>query len=158
MCGIFGVASTRDIREFPLEAVTSTLAHRGPDDWGYYRDQHVGLGHRRLSIIDVEGGHQPVCNEDKTKYIVFNGEIYNFLELREQLIVRGHRFVTKGDTETILHAYEEWGEECVEHLSGMFAFAIWDIREQTLFVARDRLGIKPLFLQSTLGCSSVRRR
>lgn len=151
MCGIFGVASTRDIREFPLEAVTSTLAHRGPDDWGYYRDQHVGLGHRRLSIIDVEGGHQPVCNEDKTKYIVFNGEIYNFLELREQLIVRGHRFVTKGDTETILHAYEEWGEECVEHLSGMFAFAIWDIREQTLFVARDRLGIKPLFFAEHAG-------
>jgi len=145
MCGIFGVASTRDLCDFPLEAITSTLAHRGPDDWGYYRDKHVGLGHRRLSIIDVEGGHQPVFNEDKTKYIVFNGEIYNFLELREQLIAHGHTFATKGDTETILHAYEEWGEKCVAHLSGMFAFAIWDVREQSLFVARDRLGIKPLF-------------
>ncbi len=145
MCGIFGVASTTDLREFPLEAITSTLSHRGPDDWGYYHDKNVGLGHRRLSIIDVEGGHQPVFNEDKTKCIVFNGEIYNFLELREQLVSSGYRFVTKSDTETILHAYEEWGEHCVDHLSGMFAFAIWDRREQTLFVARDRLGIKPLF-------------
>lgn len=145
MCGIFGVASATELHEFPLEAITSTLSHRGPDDWGYYRDKNVGLGHRRLSIIDVGGGHQPVCNEDQTKYIVFNGEIYNFLELRERLIVCGHRFVTKSDTETILHAYEEWGERCVDHLSGMFAFAIWDRREQTLFVARDRLGIKPLF-------------
>lgn len=145
MCGIFGVASTNNLLEFPLESITSTLSHRGPDDWGYYREKNVGLGHRRLSIIDVEGGHQPVFNEDKTKYIVFNGEIYNFVELRKQLLACGHRFVTNSDTETILHAYEEWGERCVDRLSGMFAFAIWDRREQTLFIARDRLGIKPLF-------------
>ena len=144
MCGIFGIAST-NLGSVPLKELTDTLSHRGPDDSGYYLDSNVGLGHRRLSIIDLEGGHQPVFNEDRTKCIVFNGEIYNFLDLREKLIVSGHRFATKSDTETILHAYEEWGDQCVEHLRGMFAFAIWDKEQKRLFVARDRLGIKPLF-------------
>ena len=144
MCGIFGIAST-NLGSVPLKELTDTLSHRGPDDSGYYLDSNVGLGHRRLSIIDLEGGHQPVFNEDRTKCIVFNGEIYNFLDLREKLIVSGHRFATKSDTETILHAYEEWGDQCVEHLRGMFAFAIWDKEQKRLFVARDRLGVKPLF-------------
>src|SRR3990170_866247 len=145
MCGIFGVVSSSSLNEFQVSRATNTLSHRGPDDCGYYIDNSAGFGHRRLSIIDLEGGHQPVFNEDRTKCIVFNGEIYNFLDLREKLIVAGHKFSTKSDTETILHAYEEWGDRCVEHLRGMFAFAIWDKEQKRLFVARDRLGIKPLF-------------
>jgi asparagine synthase (glutamine-hydrolysing) len=144
MCGIFGIVAPGVDQAF-LEKATGTLAHRGPDDAGYYLDAHVGLGHRRLSIIDLAGGHQPIFNEDRSKAIIFNGEIYNHDELRERLIVQGHRFATRSDTETILHAYEEWGAECVGMLRGMFAFAIWDMREKRLFLARDRLGIKPLF-------------
>jgi asparagine synthase (glutamine-hydrolysing) len=122
-----------------------TLLHRGPDDSGFYSDDYVGLGHRRLSIIDLESGHQPIFNEDRSKCIIFNGEIYNFLQLRDELLSKGHRFSTRSDTEVILHAYEEWGEKCVEYLQGMFAFAIWDAKAKKLFLARDRLGIKPLF-------------
>lgn len=144
MCGIFGIAAPKVAKDF-LEAATNTLAHRGPDDAGYYLDDHIGLGHRRLSIIDVAGSHQPIFNEDRTKCIIFNGEIYNYADLRSRLLALGHSFATNGDTETILHAYEEWGEACVEFLSGMFAFAIWDAAERILFLARDRLGIKPLF-------------
>lgn len=144
MCGIFGIVAPKVDRCF-LERATTTLAHRGPDDAGYYLDDHVALGHRRLSIIDVAGGHQPIFNEDGSKCIVFNGEIYNFAELRSRLIALGHCFETNGDTETILHAYEEWGESCVEHCRGMFAFAIWDASERVLFISRDRFGIKPLF-------------
>lgn len=144
MCGIFGIAAPKVDRNF-LENATNTLAHRGPDDAGYYLDDHIGLGHRRLSIIDLAGSHQPIFNEDRSKCIVFNGEIYNYADLRSRLIALGHRFATNGDTETILHAYEEWGESCVGYLSGMFAFAIWDAADRTLFLARDRLGIKPLF-------------
>lgn len=144
MCGVFGIVAPKVELAF-LERATNTLAHRGPDDAGYYLDDHAGLGHRRLSIIDVAGSHQPIFNEDRTKCIVFNGEIYNFAELRSRLIALGHLFETHGDTETILHAYEEWGESCVEQLRGMFAFAIWDAAERTLFLSRDRFGIKPLF-------------
>jgi asparagine synthase (glutamine-hydrolysing) len=122
-----------------------TMIHRGPDDEGYFVQGPVGLAMRRLSIIDLASGHQPISNEDETLWIVFNGEIYNFLELRSDLIARGHQFRTRSDTEVILHLYEECGERCVEHLNGMFAFAIWDARKQRLFLARDRLGIKPLF-------------
>lgn len=128
-----------------MERATSTMRHRGPDDAGYFLGDHIGLGHRRLSIIDLEGGHQPIFNEDGSKCVVFNGEIYNFQDLREDLISRGHQFATRSDTETILHAYEQWGESCVEHLRGMFAFAVWDSKERTLFLARDRFGVKPLF-------------
>jgi len=144
MCGIFGIVSPK-IDRHQVEASTNTLSHRGPDDSGFFVGEGVGLGHRRLSIIDLEGGHQPIFNEDGSKCIIFNGEIYNFVEIRDLLLLKGHRFSTRSDTETILHAYEEWGEFCVEHFRGMFAFAIWDSKEKTLFLARDRLGIKPLF-------------
>jgi asparagine synthase (glutamine-hydrolysing) len=150
MCGIFGIASD-SVKGFPLRQATDTLIHRGPDEGGIYCDDHVGLGHRRLSIIDLSSGQQPMFNEDRTQCIIFNGEIYNFLELRDELLSKGHIFATKSDTETILHAYEEWGENSVERLRGMFAFAIWDIRKRTLFLARDRFGIKPLFYASRNG-------
>ena len=144
MCGICGIISS-DLTRNQLEVANNIQAHRGPDDYGLFYNGNVGLGHRRLSIIDLEGGHQPIFNEDRSKCIIFNGEIYNFIELRDQLLSKGHRFSTRTDTETILHAYEEWGEKCVERLRGMFAFAIWDIKKKKLFLARDRLGIKPLF-------------
>ena len=144
MCGIFGVASNK-LQEFPIKAFTDVLSHRGPDASGYYSDENVSLGHRRLSIIDLEGGHQPLFNTDESVGIVFNGEIYNFLELKDILIKKGCSFSTKSDTEVILQAYEEWGEKCVDYLRGMFAFAIWDKNNRTLFIARDRLGIKLLF-------------
>ena len=144
MCGIFGIASSK-LKPLSLTKITDTISHRGPDDHGFYNDDYVALGHRRLSIIDVDSGHQPIFNEDRSKCIIFNGEIYNFLQLRDELLSKGHCFSTKSDTETILHAYEEWGEDCVKYFRGMFAFAIWNAREKTLFLARDRLGIKPLF-------------
>ena len=125
------------------------MAHRGPDDDGYFVQGRAGLGIRRLSIIDLATGHQPISNEDGTLWIVFNGEIYNHALLRERLQARGHRYTTHSDTETILHLYEEYGRDCVQHLRGMFAFAIWDSRQQRLFVARDRLGIKPLYYHVT---------
>lgn len=135
-----------------LHRMTDAIAHRGPDDEGFFetftRDNrhYVGLGHRRLSIIDLNTGHQPIGNEDGSIQIVFNGEIYNFQELRQDLIRRGHRFVTASDTETIVHAYEEFGEACIERFRGMFAFAIWDANREKLFLARDRFGKKPLFI------------
>lgn len=150
MCGIYGMVAPGVSQAF-LERATTTLAHRGPDDAGYYRDDQVGLGHRRLSIIDLSGGHQPIYNEDRTKVIIFNGEIYNHDELRQRLLSLGHRFSTRSDTEAILHAYEEWGEDCVTLLRGMFAFAIWDLTTRTLFLGRDRLGIKPLFYSAAGG-------
>jgi asparagine synthase (glutamine-hydrolysing) len=122
------------------------IRHRGPDDEGTYVTGPVGLGMRRLSIIDLAGGQQPIFNEDRSKVIVFNGEIYNYRELRRGLLARGHTFATQGDTETILHLYEELGPDCVDRLRGMFAFAIWDSAAETLFLARDRFGIKPLYL------------
>jgi len=150
MCGIFGVVAGNVDKQF-LESATNTLAHRGPDDAGYYLDEHVGLGHRRLSIIDLEGGHQPIFNEDRSKCILCNGEIYNYVELKDLLISKGHRFSTRSDSEVALHAYEEWGRASVERLRGMFAFAIWDLREKSLFLGRDRLGIKPLFYGESAG-------
>lgn len=144
MCGIFGIVGHK-IDEAHLKKATDLLAHRGPDASGYFVDDGVGLGHRRLSIIDLEGGYQPMFNEDESVCIVFNGEIYNFPELHDELVAKQHRFKTRSDTETILHAYEEWGEDCVARLRGMFAFAIWDRKTEKLFVARDRFGIKPLF-------------
>lgn len=148
MCGVAGIAFT-DTRTVVdpqlLRRMTGALAHRGPDADGFYIAGGVGLGHRRLSIIDVEGGKQPILNEDQTAAIVFNGEIYNFMPIRKTLLETGHRFQTGSDTEVILHAYEEYGKKCVEHLRGMFAFAIWDDRKKELFLARDRVGIKPLY-------------
>jgi len=121
------------------------MAHRGPDDDGIFTQEKIGLGMRRLSIVDLATGHQPLSNEDGSIWIVFNGEIYNHGVLRERLIERGHRYRTQSDTETIVHLYEEYGKDCVQHLRGMFAFAIWDAKKESLFIARDRLGIKPLY-------------
>jgi asparagine synthase (glutamine-hydrolysing) len=148
VCGIAGLYSlTDDPLETPglLERMTSSLTHRGPDECGYHRDARSALGHRRLSIIDLKSGQQPLYNEDHTVSVVFNGEIYNFEDIRRRLLERGHRFRTRSDTETIVHAYEEWGPSCVERFRGMFAFAIRDERRDTLFLARDRFGKKPLF-------------
>ncbi|MFW6182710.1 MAG: asparagine synthetase B family protein, partial [Chloroflexota bacterium] len=125
--------------------MNNTMVHRGPDDVGYYCAGSVGLGVRRLSIIDLSTGHQPIANEDGTIHVAYNGEIYNFEQLRAQLEQKGHVFHTRSDTEVIIHAYEEYGSACVEHFNGMFAFAVWDERRQRLLLARDRLGIKPLF-------------
>ena len=128
-----------------VKGMADSISHRGPDDEGFYISGSVGLGFRRLSIIDLSGGHQPLSNEDGSLWIVFNGEIYNFQELRDWLIAKGHVFKTRSDTEVIVHLYEEFGEACVEKLRGMFAFAIWDEVKRTLFLARDRIGIKPLY-------------
>ena len=150
MCGIAGVVQFRsDANPEALRRMCAAIVHRGPDDDGIYTQGGVGLGMRRLSIIDLATGHQPISNEDGTVWIVFNGEIYNHLAVREKLLARGHRYTTNSDTETIVHAYEEYGRDCVHHLRGMFAFAIWDTRLRKLFVARDRLGIKPLYYRIT---------
>jgi len=152
MCGIAGYVSSRNDLDpgVVLRRMAAAIAHRGPDDEGFFVTQggrwHVGLAHRRLSIIDLSTGHQPLANEDGSIQIVFNGEIYNFQDMRGVLEAKGHRFATHSDTETIVHAYEEWGDDCVQHFRGMFAFAIWDSPNQRLFLARDRFGKKPLFL------------
>ena len=143
MCGIAGFIGDGD--RALLERMLKALVHRGPDDAGTWIAPGVALGMRRLSIIDLPGGHQPMANEDETLRVVFNGEIYNFRELRSDLPTRGHRFRTCSDTEVILHAYEQYGAACVEHLRGMFAFALWDGPRRTLLLARDRLGKKPLY-------------
>src|SRR5882757_8144273 len=147
MCGIAGVMQFRGARieRETLRQMCAAMVHRGPDDEGIYTDGSVGIGMRRLSIVDLATGHQPLSNEDGTLTIVFNGEIYNHLALREKLVARGHTYRTHSDTETIVHLYEEYGPDCVQHLRGMFAFAIWDRDKKTLFIARDRLGIKPLY-------------
>jgi len=146
MCGIAGrVNQAAPVDRAEIFRMTELIAHRGPDDHGYHLRTRVGLGHRRLSIIDLAGGRQPLANEDDTVWIVFNGEIYNHVELRRELIARGHRFRTHSDTEAIVHAYEEWGPMCARRLRGMFAFAIWDDRNQRLTLVRDRLGIKPIY-------------
>ncbi|MFZ0478107.1 MAG: asparagine synthase (glutamine-hydrolyzing) [Terriglobales bacterium] len=152
MCGIAGIfefghdsrASATALRE-----MCRVITHRGPDDEGFYTDGQLAIGMRRLSIVDLATGHQPLSNEDGSLWIVFNGEIYNHAALREQLIARGHRYSTHSDTETIVHAFEEYGADCVQHLRGMFAFAIWNRNTKTLFIARDRLGIKPLCYKLT---------
>ncbi|MEQ1793473.1 MAG: asparagine synthase (glutamine-hydrolyzing) [Nitrospira sp.] len=152
MCGIVGLVYTDPARRCEQDIVTrmrDVFAYRGPDDAGLYLDGPVGLGHRRLSIIDLGGGHQPMANEDGSLRIVFNGEIYNFREIRNELIAKGHRFQSQSDTEVILHLYAERGEACVHALNGMFAFAIWDARRRVLFLARDRMGVKPLYYAVT---------
>ncbi|HPO15547.1 MAG TPA: asparagine synthase (glutamine-hydrolyzing) [Candidatus Hydrogenedentes bacterium] len=143
MCGIAGIAGKRD--EALIKRMTDRLAHRGPDAEGFYADDCVTLGHRRLSIIDLSTGQQPMSNEDGTLWVVFNGEIYNFQELRRALETKGHRFRTQSDTEVILASYAEYGEACVEHFQGMFAFALWDTQTNTLLLARDPIGVKPLY-------------
>lgn len=148
MCGIAGFYNpSSDHRTEPrvLHAMTRMLSHRGPDDEGFHYDGNIGLGQSRLSIIDLSGGRQPIYNEDRSVCVVFNGEIYNYIELTDELKAKGHRFATKSDTEAIVHAYEEYGTGCLDRFNGQFAIAIWDSREQRLFLARDRIGIRPLF-------------
>ncbi len=148
MCGIAGILNLNGgpaVEQRELESMVDRLYHRGPDGHGFYRDAHVGLGHARLSIIDLEGGRQPLHNEDASVWVVFNGEIFNYLELRAELIARGHRFATQSDTEVIVHLYEEYGDDLVHHLNGQFAIALWDIPRKRLVLVRDRVGILPLF-------------
>jgi asparagine synthase (glutamine-hydrolysing) len=150
MCGIAGCLALRDGIAPPsledLSAMVGALRHRGPDEFGLYRDHRVGLGHARLSIIDLATGQQPLSNEDGTKWVVFNGEIFNYVELREELVARGHRFKTRSDTEVIVHAYEEYGPAAFERFNGQFAVALWDAAEEKLVLARDRLGVRPVYL------------
>lgn len=149
VCGIAGfwnVESGRPAEPAVVRAMTGALIHRGPDEDGFHVEGDVALGMRRLRVIDPAGGHQPMANEDRTIQVVFNGEIYNHGDIRAQLEQRGHRFRTRSDTEAIVHAYEEWGVECLRRFNGMFAIAVWDARNQRLLVARDRLGIKPLYV------------
>ncbi len=148
MCGICGIIYSdpqRSVDNELLKSMNRALVHRGPDDEGYFIGGAAGLAMRRLSIIDLSTGKQPITNEDDSVWIVFNGEIYNYLELRKDLKLRGHVLKTQSDTEVIVHLYEDYGPECVNHLNGMFAFAIWDTRQKSLLLARDRFGIKPLF-------------
>jgi asparagine synthase (glutamine-hydrolysing) len=148
MCGITGIFETRERVEISRDALArmnESQRHRGPDEGSYHVEPGLGLGHRRLSIIDVATGQQPLCNEDGSVIVIFNGEIYNFQELIPELVALGHVFHTRSDTEVIVHGWEAWGEACVERFRGMFAFALWDRNRETLFLARDRLGVKPLF-------------
>ena len=146
MCGIAGYVTSDETADHSplLRQMTDAIRHRGPDDDGFFIAPGVGLGVRRLSIVDLPGGHQPIANEDGTVHVVFNGEIYNYVELRADLEKRGHRLTTHSDTETLVHLYEEHGVDMLRFLRGMFAFAIWDARKKMLFLARDRLGKKPL--------------
>ena len=148
MCGISGLVYSNPAQPVDRDLVrrlTATLAHRGPDADGFLFDAGVALGHRRLSIIDLSTGDQPIYNEDRTKAVVFNGEIYNFRSLRADLEQRGHRFTTASDTEVIVHAWEEYGDACVSRFRGMFAIALWDVTRRRLLLARDRVGKKPLY-------------
>ena len=149
ICGVMGFERSSDVERVHLEAMNQQIAHRGPDDSGFYVEGKVGLAMRRLSIIDVQTGHQPVSNEDGSVWLVYNGEIYNHQELRPGLEARGHRYRTHSDTETIVHLYEEYGRDCVLKLRGMFAFVLWDSKRRLLFGARDRLGIKPFYYRLT---------
>jgi asparagine synthase (glutamine-hydrolysing) len=151
ICGIFNFGTKAPADLGALKRSTDAMVHRGPDDEGFRLDGELGLGNRRLSIIDLPGSHQPLSNEDGTVWTTFNGEIYNYRELRTELTALGHRFRTAGDTETIVHQYEEYGTECVNHLRGMFAFAVWDAAQRRLLLARDRIGIKPLFYRNEPG-------
>src|SRR5260370_38839057 len=147
MCGIAGLSS--ESRKVPggemVTRMVATLNHRGPDASAVYSHECASLGHARLSIIDLEGGAQPMSNEDGSLWITFNGEIFNYIELREILLERGHRFATHSDTEVILHLFEDEEEECVHRLNGQWAFAIWNQRSRKLFLSRDRFGVRPLF-------------
>src|SRR5882762_9219337 len=154
MCGICGQLNF--VRNEPVEPdtirrMTESIRHRGPDDEGYFFDGPVGLGFRRLSIIDLAGGHQPMSDAEETVWVILNGEIYNFKELRAELEKRGHRFRTNSDTEVIIHGYKEWGAEVLKHLNGMFGLAIWDVKKKRLIVARDAMGIKLIYYRIANG-------
>jgi asparagine synthase (glutamine-hydrolysing) len=152
MCGIttiFNPLRAVEINRTQLAEMNDAQLHRGPDEGSIHIEPHIGLGHRRLSVIDIKSGQQPLFNEDKSVVVVFNGEIYNFGILRQQLEADGHRFSTNSDTEVIVHGWEQWGKECVQHFRGMFAFVLWDRTKKTLFAARDRMGVKPLHYGQT---------
>src|SRR5438105_2580914 len=156
MCGIAGMfnrSGREAVAEPALRQMLAMLRHRGPDEFGILLDREAGLGNARLSIIDLEGGSQPIANEDESLWIVFNGEIFNYVELRPDLERRGHRFRTSSDTEVILHLFEEYGPNCLNLMNGQFAIAIWDSNRRRLFLARDRLGVRPLFYTQTEGDS-----
>jgi asparagine synthase (glutamine-hydrolysing) len=158
MCGItgrFNYNPRRSVDRDVLVSMTDAVAHRGPDAAGYYHGPGIGLGHRRLSIIDLATGDQPLANESGTVQVVFNGEIYNFAEVRAELIAHGHQFRTGSDTEVIVHGYEQWGERCVDRFRGMFAFAVWDVPARRLLLARDRLGVKPLYYAEMPGTGLI---
>src|SRR5688572_22831150 len=148
MCGIAGLVGASGLHEDDRARVVlmrDVLTHRGPDGAGLHTDTYAALGHRRLSIVDLAGGHQPLSNEDGSIWVTYNGEIYNHADVRPDLEAAGHRYRTRSDTETIVHAYEEWGDDCVTRFRGMFAFAIWDAPKRRLLLVRDRLGVKPLY-------------
>src|SRR6266496_744462 len=154
MCGIAGIFNYREpkpVDPILLKRMADSMIHRGPDDEGFYVSGPVGLAHRRLSIIDLKTGQQPMFNEDGSVVIVFNGEIYNHEELRRDLEAKGHTFKTHSDTEAIIHAFEEYGDDFETHLTGMFGFALWDERRRMLVLSRDRLGIKPLYYTEQQG-------
>jgi len=152
MCGIAGLLSYNEIQRpdnGKLQRMVGSLYHRGPDECGFFYDRHIAMGMSRLSIIDLAGGSQPIHNEDKTLWIVFNGEVFNYIELKEELLAKGHKFYTTSDTEVILHCYQEYGLDFVQHLNGQFAISIWDTKANKLVLARDRVGIRPLFYAKT---------
>src|SRR5580700_389483 len=148
MCGICGQFNYRDeapVIRRDIERMADSIVHRGPDDFGFHLDGPVGLGFRRLSIIDLAGGHQPMSDMEETVWVVFNGEIYNFPELKRELESHGHVFRTRSDTEVIVHGYKQWGDDVFNHLNGMFGVAVWDVRKRRLVLARDPFGIKPIY-------------
>ena len=145
ICGQFNFGDRAPVVLHDVEQMTKTLVHRGPDDEGYYVSGPLGLGFRRLSIIDLGGGHQPMSDAEETVWVIFNGEIYNFRELRQDLEGRGHRFRTNSDTEVIVHGYKQWGTDVFDRLNGMFGVAIWDAQSQRLVLARDAMGIKLVY-------------
>ena len=156
MCGIVGIFNmigSGGVSLNTLRSMVGALYHRGPDESGCYLDDRIGLGHVRLSIIDLLGGTQPIRNEDRNLWIIYNGQTYNYPELRRQLQKKGHRFYTKTDTEVILHLYEEYGADCLSRMNGQFAMAIWDKRKKQLFLARDRVGIRPLYYTRPKRCA-----
>src|SRR5579862_2061019 len=145
ICGQYNFGSKAPVLRHNLERMTRSIAHRGPDDEGYFIDGPLGLGFRRLSIIDLAGGHQPMADREETTWVVFNGEIYNFPQLKRELESLGHVFRTKCDTEVIIHGYKQWGDDVLNRLNGMFGLAIWDVRKKRLVVARDPFGIKLIY-------------
>lgn len=144
MCGICGFTGEIVDRDKAIKNMTEVITHRGPDSDGFYNDEHISMGFRRLSIIGLENGSQPIYNEDKTLVLTFNGEIYNYKELKKELIEAGHTFATDADSEVLVHGYEEWQEDMLDKLRGMFGFAIYNTKDKSLFIARDFFGIKPM--------------
>src|ERR1700749_2693660 len=151
ICGQYNYGSSEPVRRRDIQAMASTMVHRGPDDEGYFLAGPLGLGFRRLSIIDLAGGHQPMSDQEESVWVVFNGEIYNFPELRRKLEGLGHKFRTNSDTEVIIHGYKQWGDDVFNHLNGMFGLAIWDIRRERLILARDPFGIKLIYYRIDKG-------